>query len=481
MYVELVPTLAQGADVEVVGATVQAPVPDGCDARLLEAMGFAGRTDQITTVHGVDGEPSTVVVGCGDAGPDGPSDDALRRAAAVALRQVRSHATVAVGLVDLVPADRRVAAAKAVAEGVMLGAYHYGRYKTTPVDSVERVLVVSAGGKRVADAVDRGVRVGEAQCLARDLVNEPGGSLTPQAFAEVAVEVAERENLQVTVMDLDDITAAGLGGLLGVNRGSHNPARMVVLTYEPDRPRGTLALVGKGVTFDSGGLSIKPGDGMMSMKMDMAGAAAVLGAFSAFGAVGVKARVHGFIPLTDNMLGGDATRPGDVLRIRNGTTVEVLNTDAEGRLILADALCLACEEDPDAIIDLATLTGAVDVALGPGFAGLMGNSPVWLDQVREAADRAGEQMWPLPLPADYRRWIESEVADLRNISKVRSAGTITAGLFLESFVTDDTAWAHLDIAATAWATEARGLDVAGGTGYGVRTLIELARTFTRPR
>jgi leucyl aminopeptidase len=324
------------------------------------------------------------------------------------------------------------------------------------------------------------VLVGEAQCLARDLVNEPGGALTPEMFAKAAVEVAERENLKITVMDLDDITAAGLGGVLGVNKGSTHPARFLVLTYEPDAPRGTLALIGKGITFDSGGLSIKPGEGMMTMKMDMGGAAAVLGAFSAMAAVGVRARVHGYIPLTDNMIGGDATRPGDVLTIRNGTTVEVLNTDAEGRLVLADALSLACEDAPDAIIDLATLTGAVDIALGPSIAGVMGNDQGWLDQVTDAARRAGERMWPLPLPDDYRRFIESEVADLRNISKVRSGGSITAGLFLSSFVAEGTAWAHVDIASTAWTGESRGTDIAGGTGYGVRTLLELARTFRRP-
>jgi leucyl aminopeptidase len=296
----------------------------------------------------------------------------------------------------------------------------------------------------------------------------------------VAVEVAERENLVATVMDLDDIVEAGLGGLIGVNKGSHHPPRLVVLAYEPPSPKGTLALVGKGITFDSGGLSMKPPDGMMTMKDDMAGAAAVLGAFSAMAAVGVKSRVIGFMPLTDNMVSGDATRPGDVLRIRNGTTVEVLNTDAEGRLILADALCLAVEEGPDAIVDLATLTGAVDIALGPAYAGMLGNHDGWLDQVRSASVRAGEGLWPLPLPDDYRRHLESEIADLRNISKVRSAGTLTAGLFLSNFV-GDVPWAHLDIAAAAWSGETRGADAAGGTGFGVRTLLELARTFKRPR
>lgn len=487
MHIDMARSVPDDAVIQVVGATKAEPVPAGCDGAHLAAVGFEGRQDQTAVLAGVDNGPLTLVVGMGAVGDDGPDPDTLRRAAAVAVRASRRHEVVAVRLLESLGPDQRsgtplAAAAQAVAEGVKLGAYRFSRYKSgedTP--STERVVVVGAGGKKTAEAVQRGVHVGEAQCLARDLVNEPGGALTPEVFAQAAVEVAERENLKITVMDADDIAAAGLGGVMGVNRGSTHPARFLVLTYEPDNPRGTLALVGKGITFDSGGLSIKSGDGMMTMKMDMGGAAAVLGAFSAMPAVGVRARVHGYIPLTDNMIGGDATRPGDVLTIRNGTTVEVLNTDAEGRLVLADALSLACEESPDAIIDLATLTGAVDVALGPAIAGVMGNDQVWLDQVTDAAGRAGERMWPLPLPDDYRTWLDSDVADLRNISRVRSAGSITAALFLSAFVTDGTPWAHVDIASTAWSGESRGLEVTGGTGYGVRTLLELARTFRRPR
>ena len=493
-----------------VGAVVHllpkgADLPDGVAAAAATALGFDGSVDRsVTLPPSGDGDPVLILVGVGSAGESTDLVGASRRAVAAAVRGARRHGTLAV--VPFLPdgADR-VAIVEAVAQGAALGAYRFDRYKSTTSDdaaagngegkrkakakanangqqdALTSITIVSSGGKRVADACARGVSIADAQCLARDLVNEPGGSLTPAAFAEIAVEVAEREDLTVTVMDLDDIEAAGLGGVLGVNRGSTQPARFVVLGYEPANHRGTLALVGKGVTFDAGGLSVKPADGMMTMKMDMAGAAAVLAAFSAFGSVGVRCRVIGFIPLTDNMLGGDATRPGDVLRMRNGTTVEVLNTDAEGRLILADALSLASEESPDAIIDLATLTGAVDIALGPGMAGLMGNHEGWLDAVREAATASGERVWPLPLPDDYRRWLDSDVADLRNISRQRSAGTITAGLFLSRFVADGIPWAHVDIAATAWSGETRGTDVPGGTGYGVRLLIELARSFSKPR
>ena len=478
MHIELTKELPEGVGAVVVGATTGAPVPAGVDAAYLGAVGFEGRADQVATVPGVDGGPVTVVVGLG-----GDVDaDALRRAAAVAARATRRHEVVATRLLEAVEAPRRRAVAGAVAEGIRLGTYAFGRYKggEGPVRTTT-TAVLGGGGRPVADALAVGGRIGEAQCLARDLVNEPGGALTPAAFAEVAVEIAEREDLQIGVLDEDDIAEAGLGGVLGVNRGSTQPPRFVELCYEPADPRGTLALVGKGITFDSGGLSIKSGEGMMAMKNDMAGAAAVLGAFSALRAVSPRCRVRGYLPLTDNMSGGDATRPGDVLKIRNGTTVEVLNTDAEGRLVLADALSLASEGEPDAIVDLATLTGAVEVALGTRVAALMANHDGWSEQIRVAAADAGERLWPLPLPADYRPWLDSDVADLRNISKVPKGGSITAGLFLQEFVGEGIAWAHLDIAGTSWSKEVWGADAVGGTGYGVRLLIELARTFKRPR
>lgn len=497
MHVEVTREVPADAGAVVLGATAGG-VPEGCDPAVLAAMGFEGKVDQVAVLGPDDGAaPDSgdrtggravrVVVGVGDLPDDRAAHadevaSALRRAAAVGVRAARRHEVVAMGLVDLADASERPGAAAAVAEGALLGAYRFGRYKSASNGpSVDRVAVLAGGGKRVVDAVARGVRIAEGQCLARDLVNEPGGALTPAAFAEVAVEVAERENLQVSVMDQDDITEAGLGGLLGVNRGSVQPPRFVQLTYEPVNPRGTLAIVGKGITFDSGGLSMKTPEGMIGMKDDMAGAAAVLGAFSAFAAAGVRARVHGYLPLTDNMTGGDATRPGDVLRIRNGTTVEVLNTDAEGRLVLADALSLASEDRPDAIVDLATLTGAADVALGPLCAGLLANHDSWSAQIEAAAAAAGERVWRLPLIDDYRRWLESEVADMRNISRNRSAGTIVASLFLSRFVGEGIPWAHLDIATTAWSNETRGTDLPGGTGYGVRLLVELARNFRRPR
>src|SRR5438105_10636065 len=284
--------------------------------------------------------------------------------------------------------------------------------------------------------------------MARDLVNSPAGDMTPTRLAEVATEIGEREGLEVYVLDEVAIANEGLGGLMGVARGSAEPPRLIELVYEPPGARGTVALVGKGITFDSGGLSIKTAEGMETMKTDMSGAAAVLATMSLLPALAPKVKVIGSVPTTENLPGGRAIKPGDVLKIRNGKTVEVLNTDAEGRLVLADGLSLAVEAGVDAIVDLATLTGACMVALGRKIAGLMGNHDAWVEQVGAAAERAGEKLWPLPLPDDYRKKIDSEVADIKNTGGDRYGGALTAGLFLREFV-GDAPWAHLDIAGPA--------------------------------
>jgi leucyl aminopeptidase len=271
-----------------------------------------------------------------------------------------------------------------------------------------------------------------------------------------------------------------MGGVLGVGQGSERPPRFLKLTYSPPKASGKLALVGKGVVFDSGGLSLKTSGGMETMKTDMSGAAAVVATMSVLSKVDVKAKVVAYVPLVENMPSGSAIRPGDVLTIRGGTTVEVLNTDAEGRLILADGLQMAVDDKADAIVDVATLTGACMVALGDKIAGLMGNDDAWIGQVREAADRAGEPVWPLPLPDDYRKLLDSEIADLRNISSGQYGGALTAGLFLREFV-DGVSWAHLDIAGPARAGSDDAYLVKGGTGFGVRTLVELAAGFRKPK
>ena len=479
-----IPATADGVVLFVAadGLSPSAEPSIGLDPTLLAAQGFTGGVDQSAFVTDDRGRPM-LVVGLGDA--DSVDPDRLRRAAARAVRGAARMKRVAIdarGALGLESHTERVGAARAIAEGVTLGAYAFDAHRSKPPrPTMTTVTIVGAHAAKLAEAVEQGTVIGAAQNWARDLVNRPGGELLPATLANEARRMAKREGLTIEVMGPAQIRRLGLGGLLGVNRGSTHEPRFVKLTYAPTRPKGTIALVGKGITFDSGGLSIKTGEGMMTMKMDMGGAAAVLGCFAALGAIRPACRVVGYIPITDNMSDGDATRPGDVLTIRNGTTVEVLNTDAEGRLILADALSLATEAKPDAIVDLATLTGAVEIALGGRIAAVMANDDGWRDEIEAAAARAGERLWPLPLPADYRPFLDSDVADLRNISKSRGGGTITAGLFLQEFVGEGIPWAHIDIAATAW-SDADDAEISrGGTGYGVRTLVELVRTFSPPR
>ncbi|HEX7096573.1 MAG TPA: leucyl aminopeptidase, partial [Acidimicrobiales bacterium] len=421
-------------DVVVLGVYEDEPEsrPADLDWTAIEARGFESKLAQVQIAEAAGSGRSrtlTAVVGLGKRGElDAPG---LRRAGAAVARAVKKHKVLAVPLLEDVRDLDTAQAAQAFVEGVVLGAYTFDRYKSDAKPSaIERVVLVGSGGRVWSRAADIGVEIAHAVCWARDLVNEPGGSMTPTELAKAAAAMARRVGLKVTVHDEAAIKRMKLGGLLGVNRGSQQPPRFVELTYEPPtRATGTLALVGKGITFDSGGLSIKTGQGMMTMKSDMSGAAAVFAAMSVLPAVQPRARVRAFVPLTDNMTGPDATRPGDVLRIRNGKTVEVLNTDAEGRLILADALSVASEAKPDAIVDLATLTGACMVALGPSIAGLMGNHDGWVAQVRAAADATGERVWPLPLPDDYRKQLDSPVADMKNIGG-NYGGTLTAGLFL---------------------------------------------------
>jgi leucyl aminopeptidase len=450
------------------------------DWGFLRARGFDGRAGQIQSLPG---DLSVVVLAVGLGSADGVDAATMRRAGAAVARASRRSQVLATTLLDAAPEDAdRSALATALVEGVALASYSFDAHKSEPDPSrLERVVVIGTGGQRFQKILDRAAAVAGGALLARDLVNEPGGTLTPQVLAERAVAAAGAAGVRVEVLDEKAIAHERLGGLLGVNRGSVEPPRFIRLTWEPEgRSRGTVALVGKGITFDSGGLSIKTSEGMTLMKNDMGGAAAVIGAFSTFGVVAPKVRVEGYVPATDNMINGEATRPGDVLIIRNTKTVEVLNTDAEGRLILADALSMASEHEPDAIVDVATLTGAQEVALGKRVAGLMGNHEDLIAQVRAAGERTGETAWPMPLPGEYRRQLDSEVADLRNIGAGRAAGMLTAGLFLQEFVASGIAWAHLDIAGPAWADGADGHLVKGGTGFGVRLLVDLVEHFRRP-
>ena len=443
----------------------------GLDPAWLETAGFQAKAGQSYAAK-VNGR---TIIALGLGAVEKLDTDSVRRVGA-ALARAGSKATKGVLVLpwdslNIPAAD----ASQAAAEGMLLGSYKYTDFKTSSeTPKLQQVTVVGADD----NGLRAGSRVAEAVKLARDLVNAPPGVSTPKRLAAVATEVAEAHDLDIKILDEHDIEREGLGGLRGVSMGSDEPPRLVELTYTPaGDPVATIALVGKGITFDSGGLSLKPPAGMMTMKTDMSGAAAVIAAMSVIGATRPNVKVIGIIAATENLPGPKATKPGDVLKARNGKTMEVLNTDAEGRLVLADGLSLAVEAGVDAIIDLATLTGACVTALGGEIAGLMTNNEEFGDRVRAAADSAAEPVWPLPLPQRYRKHIDSDIADIKNIGAPGgAAGTLTAGLFLKEFV-GDTPWVHLDIAGPARADGDDAYITKGATGFGVRTLIELVKSY----
>jgi leucyl aminopeptidase len=368
--------------------------------------------------------------------------------------------------------------AQAVAEGITLGEFTSAFYKTTDPEgrSPREVQVVATGADpgRLTQAVERGRVIGDSCNIARMLCNEPGNVLTPTVFAERAAQIGSDAGLRVDIFDERRIAELKLGLLLGVSRGSAEPPRVIVLRHEPAGVPSApvLGLVGKGITFDTGGISIKPADGMERMKDDMAGGAAVLTAMRAMSLLGAPVRVVGVIPSTENMPGGRALKPGDVLTSASGKTVEVNNTDAEGRLVLGDGLWLAREFGATHLVDVATLTGACMVALGRVSSGLFGTPDPWLHHLRAVADAAGDRSWPLPLHEEYFDQLRSEIADMLN-SGGRPAGAITAAMFLKEF-TGGLPWVHMDIAGTAWADESKPYQPKGATGVAVRTLTALA-------
>jgi leucyl aminopeptidase len=468
---------ALGPGAEAVDAAI-----DGELAAFMAEADFDGKPGQTLAVptRGRLRVAAAMLVGVGAF--DEVTTDGVRRAAAAVARKATKAPSVATTLVDLADAAgiERAAAAQALAEGFVLGSYQFLKYKGNgDATRLAKVVVVGRANARVEAALERGATVSAAVTWARDMVNEPSGAKSPAAFADAAKKLLRGKGVTVKVMTEAELKAEGLGGVVGVGQGSGNPPRLVKATYSPPGKKGSVAFVGKGVVFDSGGLSLKTSSGMETMKIDMSGAAAVLAAMSVLKDLDVKAKVTAYVPMVENMPSGTAIRPGDVLKIRNGKTVEVLNTDAEGRLILADALALAAEDKPDAVVDVATLTGAAMVALGDKIAGLMGNDDAWNEQVQAAADAVGEPVWPLPLPTEYRKLLDSEVADLRNISTGSYGGALTAALFLEEFV-DGVPWVHLDIAGPARAGGDDGYLVKGGTGFAVRTLVEVVDRFKKP-
>jgi leucyl aminopeptidase len=484
------------ADILVIGVlqTPDGPAPapglagvdealGGTLADALGALGATGEPEELTKLPGGGKLPARLVVaiGLGKAPGEGAAYDPerLRRAAGAAMRTVGAKkatvpdaeappgTAVTIALPALTPAE-----AEAVTTGALLGAYSFRRYRATPAADLAITVLT---GEENADAVSRGEIVARAVNLARDLVNTAPLDLPPAALAAEAERVASAAGVAVEILDETALKAGGFGGLTGVGMGSIRPPRLVRLGYTHPEAAQTIAFVGKGITFDSGGLSLKPPKSMETMKCDMSGAAAVLAATAAVAELGLPVNVAGYLCAAENMPGGGAQRPSDIITIYGGKTVEVLNTDAEGRLVLADGIAKAAEEDPVLIVDVATLTGAAPVALGRRTTGVMGSTEEVAAQTAAIMRESGEPAWAMPFPEELRRGLDSTIADLVNVSPEREGGMMVGGLFLKEFVPDGIAWAHLDIAGPAFNDKGPyGYTPKGGTGAAVRALIAIA-------
>ncbi|MEU5212330.1 leucyl aminopeptidase [Streptomyces sp. NPDC020742] len=457
-------------------------------AAVLETLGASGAEGEVTKLPAADGlkVPVVLAVGLGEAPAKGEAFDneALRRGAGSAARALAGSKKAGFAL----PVEDAEATA-AVGEGALLGAYSFtsfrgngngksaksGKKNDASQPLAEAVIV---GGKprdkEFKAAAERAQTLAAEINRARDLINTPSNALDPKSFAAEAQAAAKEFGLKVEVLDEKALKKGGYGGLMGVGQGSEAPPRLVRIAYTHAKADKTLALVGKGITYDSGGISLKPAGHNETMKCDMSGAAAVFAAVVAAARLGLRVNVTGWLALAENMPSGSATRPGDVLTMYSGKTVEVLNTDAEGRLVLADALTRASEESPDAIVDVATLTGAMVLALGHRHFGIMANDDAFRTAIHEIAEEVGEESWPMPMPGHLRKGMDSPVADLANMGE-RMGGGLVAGLFLKEFIGEGITWAHLDIAGPAFHEGAPwGYTPKGGTGSAVRTLVRLA-------
>jgi leucyl aminopeptidase len=420
----------------------------------------------------------------------GPSEeldaDAIRTAAAAVAREVRRPGGTLAWPLDAKLRVPMAEQARAVVEGVVLGSYDSGSWKsnTKEVEPPKSLVLVTEETSLKSEA-DQAMTVAEWANRARDLANAPPNELTPERLAARATEIAKgSRNLKSRTLTLAQLEKLGMGAFAAVARASHNPARMIVMRHDPPRARPAdvvLGLVGKAITFDTGGISLKPALGMEEMKGDMAGGAAVVEAMGAIGELGLPLRVLAVVAASENMIGGHAYRPGDILRAMNGKTIEITNTDAEGRLVLADALSYAREQGATHLLDLATLTGAMEIALGDLYAGVFANDDGWLTEVLSAGEASGDHAWPFPLHRRYRRYVDSSFADMKNSSDLRQGSPALAAEFLKEFVGDGP-WAHIDMAGPGFLSRSRGdyLWQRGGTGYGVRLIVELVRRLTEP-
>ena len=448
-------------------------------SQLIAEGEIKGKAAEFTMIHTLGRIPSPRVLVAGLGKQDSFRLNNIRNLMGTALRRIRatgakSAATIVhgAGIAGLDPE----ACAQAIAEGAIMGAYRFRKYKFNGDDSstdVETLSIVEQDKTKLAAlrrGVERGVILGTAACHTRDMANEPANGLPPKEMAARAQALAKDAGLECEVLDEKKLKELGMGALLGVSAGSAQPPRFIIIKYR-GKPAGkkTLGLLGKGITFDSGGISIKPAAGMEAMKGDMSGGAAIISTMWAIGKLKPKVNVTALIPASENMPGGNATKPGDVLRTMNGKTIEVINTDAEGRLILADAICYANKEGLSPIVDVATLTGAMQIALGPGATGFMSTEDSLADAINAAGEASGEKMWRFPLIADYKEGMKSNVADIKNTGN-RHGGAINAAEFLRYFV-EDTPWVHIDMAGTDDSDKEKGVWVKGSTGIPTRTLI----------
>jgi leucyl aminopeptidase len=452
---------------------------DGVISSLIRGGEIKGKFGEVGIVHTLGKLPARMVAVAGLGRRQDFNVDKIRGVAGEfcrALRKSNCHRIATIlhgaGTGDIEPE----ASAEAIAEGAILGLYSFAKYKKPEYEDIEEILLVVREKEKVPileRAIDKAKVVASATNLARDMVNEPANYMTPSQMAEAAKEIASKYNLEFKVFERENMEAMSMGALLGVAKGSNQPPKLMVLSYKGDeRCEKALGFLGKGITFDSGGISIKPSEGMGEMKGDMAGAAAVMAALGAIAQLKPKINVSAIIPATENLPSGTALKPGDVVKAMNGKTIEVISTDAEGRLILADALSYAVRQGLSPLIDLATLTGACRVALGTLYSGLFGNDQDLVDKVLKAAKKTGERMWQMPMPEEYKEQNKSEIADVKNTGN-RYGGAITAALFLAEFA-DNTPWAHVDMAGPVLSNKESGYIVKGATGFGVRTLVELA-------
>ena len=448
---------------------VQAAVEAYADKH--EDMFAIGTISELVIPQG-EGLLTVVVAGCGVGAECKPV--AFRKAAGEAARALhQAKVTQAVVAAPILTNAKRGAYLEAVVEGLYLGAYTFTEFKSEAKAAPECTVTLCSAIPEAEALVAKAQVSAEAVCFTRDLVNRPGNVVNPEVMANAASKLAEELPLEVEVLDEVQMAERKMGAILAVGQGSANPPRMITLKYNGADDAPYVAYVGKGITFDSGGISIKPDDGMGEMKDDMSGAGAVLGAMKAIATLGLKCNVIGILACAENMPGGRAQRPGDIVRAANGKTIEVISTDAEGRMVLADAVDYACKLGAQKVIDIATLTGAVIIALGKETSGIVSNDDALVEQIKKAGKFAGENYWQLPSLPECKEAIKSDVADLLN-SAGRPGGCITGGLFIGEFVAKGIPWAHLDIGGTSTATKDSGHKVKGGTGFGTLTLIKLA-------